>query len=209
MDKQDLKKALKKTWWFIWESNSIWSWLVNIIIAFVIIKFVVYPGLGFALSTSYPIVAVVSGSMEHDGSFDQWWESEALCGNSNCNQALYYRNFNITKQDFQNFNFKNGFNKGDIMVLYGSKPENIELGDIIVFQSIKPDPIIHRVIDIKNRNQTLYFQTKGDHNPSSYPSLKEEEIHQDRIMGKAVARIPFLGWIKIAAVKTFNIIRPR
>jgi len=61
----DWKKILKKTWWFIWESDSIWSWIVNIILAFVIIKFLVYPGLGFAMQTSHPIVAVVSGSMEH------------------------------------------------------------------------------------------------------------------------------------------------
>ena len=61
----DWKKIWKKTWWFIWESDSIWSWIVNIILAFVIIKFLVYPGLGFVMQTSHPIVAVVSGSMEH------------------------------------------------------------------------------------------------------------------------------------------------
>ncbi|MBD3354520.1 signal peptidase I [Candidatus Woesearchaeota archaeon] len=209
MNRQEFKKLLKKIWWFIWESNSAWSWIVNIILAFVIIKFLVYPALGFILSTSYPVVAVVSGSMEHDGSFDDWWESEAFCINTNCNQALYYRNFNITKEEFHDFNFRNGFNKGDIMILYGSEPENIEVGDIIVFQSIRPDPIIHRVIKREKINSTFYFQTKGDHNPSSYPSLKEEKIHQNRILGKAVARVPFLGWIKITAVKFFNIIRPR
>ena len=61
----DFKQFLKKTWHFIWDDDSIWSWIINVILAFVIIKFLVYPGLGFIMQTSYPIVAVVSGSMEH------------------------------------------------------------------------------------------------------------------------------------------------
>ena len=209
MDKQEIKKILKKTWHFIWESNSIWSWIVNIILAFVIIKFLVYPGLGLILSTSYPIVAVVSGSMEHDGSFDQWWESPALCDKKECTQNIYYQEFNITKEEFLEFSLKNGFNQGDIMVLRGADPENIKLGDILVFTSNRPDPIIHRVIKIWKQDDTYYFQTKGDHNPYSYPSLREDEINQNRIVGKAVVRIPYLGWIKIAFVKLVNIARPR
>ena len=48
-----------KVWWFLWEDDSVWSWLANIVLAFVLIKFIVYPGLGLALQTSHPIVAVV------------------------------------------------------------------------------------------------------------------------------------------------------
>jgi signal peptidase I len=209
MDKQEFKKILKKIWWFIWEDNSIWSWIVNIILAFILIKFIIYPVIGLALSTSHPIVAVVSGSMEHDGSFNDWWESDAICLNTNCNQALYYQDFNIDKEDFLEFRFKNGFNKGDIMILRGSSPDKIDIGDVIVFQSVRPDPIIHRVIKKEDRNGTIYFQTKGDHNPSSYPTLKETDINENRVIGKAVARVPYLGWIKIIAVNIVNIVRPR
>ncbi|MBW2993462.1 hypothetical protein KY317_02720, partial [Candidatus Woesearchaeota archaeon] len=60
------KEIVHKTWDFIWNSNSVWSWIVNIILAFVIIKFLLYPGLGLVTGTSHPIVAVVSNSMEHD-----------------------------------------------------------------------------------------------------------------------------------------------
>ena len=75
MNKKKVKKRLKKIWYFIWEDNSIWSWIVNIILAFVLIKFIVYPGLGFLLSTSHPVVAVVSESMEHNKlGFDNWWK---------------------------------------------------------------------------------------------------------------------------------------
>ena len=72
MKKKDLNSTWKKVWHFIWEDNSIWSWIVNIILAFILIKFIVYPGLGLALGTSYPIVAVVSNSMEHEPSMASW-----------------------------------------------------------------------------------------------------------------------------------------
>ena len=75
MNKKKTKKLLKKTWHFIWEEDSIWSWIVNVILAFILIKFIVYPGLGLLLSTSHPVVAVVSESMEHNEmKFDDWWD---------------------------------------------------------------------------------------------------------------------------------------
>jgi len=56
-------KFFKRLWHFLWEEDSIWSWIANVIIAFVIIKFLLYPGLGFVLGTPAPIAAVFSGSM--------------------------------------------------------------------------------------------------------------------------------------------------
>ena len=90
MNYSELKSVLKTIWNFIWNDDSIWSWLVNIVLAFVIIKFIVYPGLGFLLSTDYPIVAVVSSSMEHDGNFDNWWSP----------QESWYLGYDITKEQF-------------------------------------------------------------------------------------------------------------
>ena len=197
MDKKKFKALLKKTWWFIWEDDSIWSWIVNIILAFILIKFIVYPGLGFLLGTSYPIVAVVSTSMEHDSNFNNWWSS----------QEKWYLNHNISKEQFTNFDFKNGFNKGDIMVLYGKKPENIEMGEVIVFKSKRPDPIIHRIVKKWELNGNYYFQTKGDHNIDSInsPTLDETNIGEERYLGKAVIRIPLLGYIKIWFVELIKL----
>jgi len=204
----DIKKILGNIWYFIWESNSIWSWIVNILLAFVIIKFLVYPGLGFALGTSHPIVAVVSSSMEHDGNFEKWWQSPAACTEEACTQDAYYNEFNITKKQFLTFKFKNGFNKGDIIVLTGRPPEKIKAGDVIVFRNKRPDPIIHRVINKSEEDGIYYFQTKGDHNSASVKSLllDETKIPEDEIIGKAVFRIPYLGWIKISFVWLLEII---
>jgi len=195
----DWKKTLKKVWYFIWEDNSIWSWIVNIILAFILIKFIVYPGLGFLLSTSHPVVAVVSESMEHNSNFNVWWEKS---GN-------WYVSNDIGKDEFSGFGFKNGFNKGDIMVLKGKAPNDLEMGEVIVFWSARRDPIIHRVVNKWQENEVYYFKTKGDNNPASIksPFLDETKISQEQVVGNAVFRIPMLGYIKIWFVDLIGLIR--
>ena len=208
------KHAIKKAWHFIWESDSIWSWIVNIILAFVIIKFLVYPALGFGLGTTHPVVAVVSSSMEHnsvpictlniEGKCVEYSKSSyEICGFEIASKGFlslgqyfqvcgrwYEENTGIKESDFENFRFRNGFNKGDIMVLM--KPKNIRVGDIIVFNvQGRPDPIIHRVVGISANG----YSTKGDHNEGIWEF--EKDIPKESVVGKAVLRIPYLGWIKI------------
>ena len=190
----DLKKTWKKIWWFIWESNSVWSWIVNILLAFIIIKFIIYPGLGFLVGTSHPVVAVISTSMEHNGNnVDEWWSSEC-CMDVLCTKKLsqedLYMPYLITKNKFEDYSFKKGFNKGDIMILVN--PKKAGVGDVIVFYtSHRREPIIHRVVYM---NETS-FATKGDNNCGSWDF--EADIPKDKVIGKAVARVPWLGWIKI------------
>lgn len=193
----DWKSVLKKLWYFIWEDNSIWSWLVNLVLAFVLIKFIVYPGLGFLLSTTHPVVAVVSESMTHNDNFDGWWGKA----------GSWYSERRISKSAFEKFPLKNGFDKGDIMVLKGKKPENIKVGDVVVFWSSKRDPIIHRVVKKWQENDVYYFQTKGDNNPGMLktPAVDETKISQEQVVGNAVIKIPLLGWVKIIAVKIWSV----
>ncbi len=186
--KKGFKKLCRNVWRFIWEDDSIWSWIVNVILAFVLIKFIVYPGLGLALGTTHPVVAVVSGSMEHDGSFDEWWQS----------QSGLYSDLGITKEQFQDFRFKNGFNKGDIIVLSRPTPEKLKVGDVIVFQASRPDPIIHRIVVVEQKDGRYLFSTKGDHNLGSFG--EEMQITEDRLVGKGLFKIPWFGWIKIGFV---------
>ncbi len=210
MDAKKLKLLWKKTWHFIWEEDSIASWVVNVILAFVIIKFIVFPGLGFLLNTTHPIVAVVSNSMEHDGGFDKWWDSGAVCDFGSCTQGEFYAEYDTSKDEFKEYRFKNGFNKGDIMVLYGVRPKDLKEGDVLVFQSSRPDPIIHRIVKIRQDEGKFYYQTKGDHNPTSIKGgimncLAETNIPLEATIGYqkherasvAVMRVPFLGYIKI------------
>ena len=179
------KKDAKKVYNFIFHDDSILSWIVNIFLAFLIVKFLVYPGLGFALSTDYPMVAVISGSMEHEGmSFDTWW----------ADNGPWYEQNGISKAEFEQFSMKNGFNKGDVIVLKGR--ESYEVGDILVYQSsFHPYPIIHRATYINEDENT--FVLKGDNNADMDPS----EVSIEQVEGEALLRVPWIGWVKLIFVE--------
>jgi len=231
MKKPQIKKGdylsyLKWFWWFLWDDNSVWSWIANVVVAFVVIKFIVYPGLGFLFATSHPIVAVVSGSMEHKYavecidadpvtlaciskqtvlcstihprklfvSFNEYWD---ICGS-------WYENKQITKEDFKGFPLSHGFNKGDIIILLGKNPKNLKIGDIIVFQSFKTEPIIHRIIAINDTPAGRLFTTKGDHNPDS--GFIDRNIAENQVIGRAYLRIPYLGYVKIWFVELLALV---
>ncbi len=201
----DLKTSAKKLWDFIWYDDSWASWIANVILAFVIVKYLFYPALGFLLGTNYPIVAVVSGSMEHRGAFDAWWEAECrrdVLSGEVIRQKDLYQKFSILKENFQNFRFKNGFNRGDIMIL--SSPKKITIGEVVVFNADHAyDPIIHRVVETKEK----VFKTKGDAN--CMIANFEDSVPKERALGKAVLRIPLLGWVKIIFVEIVGLFAPR
>lgn len=201
------RKFWKKLWYFIWEDNSVWSWIVNIGLAFLIIRLVFYPGLGFALGTTHPVVAVVSSSMEHRGSFDDWWgtecctDSQKLCIAKKPRFQIYSESYGISREEFREFDYRNGFNKGDIMVLAGAK--ELGLGDIIVYTTPEyPEPIIHRIIRV---NETSgFYSTRGDNNCNT--AGFEEHVGSSQILGKAVLKIPLLGWIKVIFIDLLKMI---
>ena len=211
----------KKIWRFIWKDDSWLSWCVNVVLAIVIVKFIIFPVLGLSLGTSFPVVAVVSCSMQHENSncwADCYMRSsggiddmkfcnakpKTLCGNLSqgdywniCGE--WYEKIGIDQNIFLEFPQKNGFNIGDIFVL--KRATDIKIGDIIVYDNlISNAPIIHRVVKIIEDDGKNYYQTKGDYNPASYAF--EEKIPQERVYGKVLLKLPYLGWVKIG----FNMI---
>ena len=174
---------VKRIWNFIWEDDSLISWVVNVILAFLIVKFLIFPGLGLVLDTSHPVVAVVSESMDHRGNFDDWWER----------QGRWYEERGIMKEEFMQYDMKNGFKKGDIIFLRGK--DKFEIGEVVVFSANSNNPIIHRVVEKKDGK----YQTKGDANSDSSKTLGEVDISKERVIGKALFRVPFLGWVKVWA----------
>ena len=199
------KSTLGKIWYFLWHEDSIESWLINIVVAFVLIKYLVYPGLGLLLGTTHPIVAVVSSSMHHGVSYDEFWEMG----------GGWYEQNGITKEEFKGFSMHNGFNKGDIMILLGTDTSKLKLGDIIVFSGSRfnprPDPIIHRIVSITKNDEGKYIiGTKGDNFRTNMQQINdcdlngclfESDIQDEQIIGKAFIRVPYLGYVKIAAVE--------
>ena len=91
---EKVKKTVKRVWNFLVHEDSWASFVVDLIIIILFAKFILYPGIGFALGTSFPIVAVVSDSMDHDNKdFDVWWEEK----------GEFYEELNISKNDFRKF----------------------------------------------------------------------------------------------------------
>ncbi len=196
-------KILKRFWKFFWHEDSVSSWVANIIVAFILIRYVVYPVLGVVLGTSYPIVAVISESMEHglhnqiicgqslddfQESFPNYWQ---YCGE-------WYEERNISYEQFKQFPLKSGFNKGDVIILWRADSENLKVGDVLVYSGGRAQPIIHRIVKLWDEDGQNYYQTKGDHNKGFNPG--EERISENQIFGKGMMRLPYLGWLKILFV---------
>jgi len=89
---------------------------------------------------------------------------------------------------------------GDLLVVQGiPNPCEInadpKVGDIIVFREpTNPSRfIVHRAIRKVNKADHCFFVTKGDNNLSSDPW----KVPEDYVIGKVVARVPLVGYLKI------------
>ncbi len=165
------------TFWKFLKEDTWQSWVVSLLLAFIIIKFVFFPGLSFAMGTSLPLVVVESCSMYHPDDFESWWSRN----------GPWYQRKAISETAFEDFPFHNGLNKGDIIVVTGRG--GYSMGDVIIFDSEFRYPLIHRVIDKEP------YGTKGDKNPGQL--TPEKSIAEEQIRGKALMRIPALGWFKL------------
>lgn len=189
----DLKNTLKRIWDFLWNSNSIWSWMVDLILIFLIVKFIIFPFFGLILYTPLPFVIIESNSMHHEGNFDLWFSLH----------GQWYLDNNITKTQVKSWPWNNGLDKGDIIIVRGIKDYNYKEGDVIIFKIPSHNtPIIHRIVKIDNRDKEIVFSTKGDHNDDQWPY--ELEITKGQILGKAAVRIRWLGWIKLFFFELFR-----
>jgi hypothetical protein len=181
-----------KRFWNFLKEDSWQSLIVSLILAFIIIRFIFFPLLSFATGTSLPLVIVESCSMYHSENFAGIFNEPGFCPDgTSCTEAQLYGKFNISLSDTSNWKFQNGINKGDIIFVIG--PKNVKVGDIIIFGSSgSATPIIHRIINISPDGK---ITTKGDNNKGLL--TQEQGIDKTQVQGRAVFRIPYLGWIKL------------
>ena len=168
--------SLKKFWVFL-KKDTWQSWIVSLVLAFILIKFIFFPFLSWTFATPLPLVVVESCSMYHQDDFESWW----------LRNGIWYEEHGITKEDFSNLKFKSGLNKGDIVLVSGRG--SYDKGDILIFNSQYRYPLIHRIVRVDP------YDTKGDNNFAQLPG--ELSIEQDQFVGKAIGRVPGLGWIKL------------
>lgn len=164
-----LLNTAKRTWNFVWHGESIASYVAFIIVAYLLLKFVAFPMFLYVFSLS-DVVAVVSGSMSHKG--------------ANLNYT-YYQWLKFNNLSDASFPFKDGLEIGDAVALIHTR--DIKIGDVVVFYSGNRQ-IIHRVVAFNGTHLT----TKGDANP--YSLAIEINTPITEVQGKAILKIPFIGW---------------
>ena len=180
-----LKERIYDFWRFLHEDT--WqAWSASCILIILSIKLALFPLLAALTGSPLPLVVVESCSMHHGGQFEAWWNAN----------GPWYETRNITKETFAKFPFKNGITKGDIIFVISA--QKVEQGDAIIFTAPTKYPVIHRIIV----EQPL--QTKGDNNPDQLSF--EQNITEEQKRGKAVFKIPLLGWVKLIF---FEPLRPR
>ena len=192
MDWAKFKKYSKRIWRFLIYEDTWASFAADAVIVVLLGYFVVFPVLGLIMGTPLPAVAVITSSMDHqDLEFDEWWDQN----------SDWYTERGFDKEQFENFIFKDGFEKGDIIVMKGVPFDEIEIGDVIVYQSPTDVDIIHRVV-WKGENQ---IGTKGDANSDQL--YFERNLVELQIKGRAISKIPKLGWVKVIFVDALNTIK--
>ena len=136
---------LKRTW----KNEYVQTAVVIGIIAIIVFGF--WFGSQAVLNTSYPALAVVSGSMcvPYNGQCDGWSHP-----------------------------FSYTLHIGDLIIVQGTDPTNLKSdypdSDIIVFKkpSDTDELIVHRIIDKEDRDGKIYFFTKGDGNSNTkWPNI--------------------------------------
>jgi len=87
------------------------------------------------------------------------------------------------------------FERGHLLVLQMQAPEDIHVGEIIVYNATwhYPAPVVHRVIARENISGVFYYTTQGDNNndPDPFP------VPYDRVIGVVIASIPWVGNITL------------
>ncbi len=190
LSKKELKKYWNKFWFLLWKDDSFKGWLFSVIFIFIFIKFIFFPILGVVTGTALPLAIVESCSMYHQGNLisnhGEWFDRH----------ENKYLNLGISKESFKEFWFKNGLNKGDILFVIGTKAEKIDIGDVVIFNAAQRNPIIHRIVEVREENGNKIFSTIGDNNNGQLEF--EKRIPSNQIIGKPVLKIaPYVGWIKL------------
>lgn len=110
-----------------------------------------------------------------------------------------FSNNNITIAGFRVFNVATGsmvpeYNVGDIIVSKEIDPNDLQVGDNIVYKGEKQDfkgkIVTHQIIEKREENGKIYFTTKGIANEEPDP-----EISEDQVYGKIVYKTIILSFI--------------
>ncbi len=177
--KEDIPRYIKKFWDFIWHGKSIWSYIAFFIFAYIVYHFAFMPILYHAFGIT-EIAAVVSDSMQHENpyTYERW---------------LKFRNISN-----EGWPFPEGINMGDVIIVKKVDPKELKVGDVVLYY-VDHKQIVHRIVYLSNDS----FTTKGDNNP--FIMDFEKNVSFDKLKGKVILRIPYLGIPRVAVMYVIGI----
>lgn len=181
-----MKKKVRRFWDFVQEDS--WPSIIFVLtFALIFIKFVFFPLLSFFTGTTLPLVIVESCSMyHHEDGFENTFTSSV------------YEDYGIGIEDTAGWDFQDGFSKGDVIFVVGAK--DLEIGDVVIFEGGRQYPLIHRLVEVGET-----YATKGDNYKTNYKQLpSEKKIVEDQLIGKALFRVPAIGWAKLILYEPFR-----
>lgn len=91
-------------------------------------------------------------------------------------------------------------NVGDLIVVRGIDAKLVTVGEIIVFHSPRNHDmlIVHRVVGVNSQGGKLYFETKGDNNPSRDSWYPYPGVPETGLVGVVIGKIGYIGYIILA-----------
>ena len=84
------------------------------------------------------------------------------------------------------------YSVGDMIYVKPVEPEDIKAGDVITF--VMNENLVvgtHRVTEVEQREEHLYFNTKGDANDT----VDAAAVMDENVLGEPVFAIPLLGYV--------------
>jgi len=83
------------------------------------------------------------------------------------------------------------FGAGDAVIIGSVEPEAITAGDVISYYSpLNGQVTTHRVIEVIEREEGLFFQTRGDKNEEADPYI----VPCGNVTGRIMCQIPLVGY---------------
>jgi len=194
--------------------NTEWiNWIIYLVSA-LFFAWLIYTILGLLLATPSPMVIVVSGSME----------PVLYRGDVVVMQGVSPENINAAQTVLALSSLK-GVGLNEIAKIDATPPKNLlfingeavpitEKGDTVVYTSTSlrnlGEPVIHRVVAKVKADDGYYLITKGDNNnvidqdcgriiagTPQYQCITLYPIPADEIKGRAVFKIPLIGYVKL------------
>ncbi len=92
--------------------------------------------------------------------------------------------------------------RGDLIIVKDTNPKDLKINDVIAFRDVENTVTTHRIIDIIEKDEKIYFVTKGDNNSSQDQNL----VELSAVEGLYVTKITGLGNIFNSLAKPTNII---